>query len=271
MSDELNKAVSILRGTPTARAGAAPYTGALMQVVDDASGETLVPYCHFSTFRDAYKVGRRAARHKIFSHVTRAAAVRFEFSRGCFNPTSAREVVFKAKTYRASLPKGEVPESVLRNRRTRTARGMTKTLYRSAHNLDGAALFLSVRGTSDKLNGVRFHVRANPCQSCGCTCRRGRLALNDNGRAKLARLRLRALETVEAALVDARADLSRAQFHTRGVPPVCTARWTDADFESWADSQRALMRVETAAAARVVRLGLRRADLVRALAPNVKA
>jgi hypothetical protein len=240
MSDaETNKALSLLRGTPTAR-GAAPYTGALMQVLDDASGETLVPTSHYSTFADAYRVGRRAARHKIFQHATRAAVVRFEFSRGCFNPTSAREIVFKAKQYRTNLPKGAAPDAVLRNRHTRIARGMTKTAYRSAHSLDGAPMSESVRGTSDRLTGVQYFTRANPCQSCGCTCRRARLALNDNGRRKLRRLARVALEKVGARLDALRAEAAGVELHRHGAPPVCTARWTADDFDNWRAQQTAL-------------------------------
>lgn len=52
------------------------------------------------------------------------------------------------------------PESVLRNRHTRVAKGMTKTSYRSNHRLSDIACRLSVQGTLDVLGRNRFQASA---------------------------------------------------------------------------------------------------------------
>lgn len=89
----------------------------------------------------------------------------------------------------------QAPESVLRNRHTRIARGMTKTLYRHndftrllARPTGRPIMNLSVRGTLDVLRGYRLFVERVACECCGSTGK-GKLRLNKTGRAKLEALR----------------------------------------------------------------------------------
>jgi hypothetical protein len=66
---------------------------------------------------------------------------------------------------------------------------MSKTAKRSKHSInDGSALFLMVRGTTDRLRGLNFYKAKKPCPCCGGKDG-GKWILNDAGRSKLQRLR----------------------------------------------------------------------------------
>ena len=70
---------------------------------------------------------------------------------------------------------------VLRNRPTKTAKGMTKTFYRSGHNVTNEACTLSVKGTLDRLRSNWMFITSDRTT--------GKKVLTDSGRRKLARLR----------------------------------------------------------------------------------
>lgn len=82
------------------------------------------------------------------------------------------------------------PESILKNRPNRTAKGMTKTLYRSEHHgnrLSADALTLSVRGTLDALRFNLGQAQKSVCKCCGA--KTGKLVLSERGRVKLMYMR----------------------------------------------------------------------------------
>lgn len=72
-----------------------------------------------------------------------------------------------------------VPEYILNNRNTKLARGMTRTLYRSGHTLNGDALTLSLYGTTDVLARFKREYKRVTVT---------RYLLSDKGRQKLKRL-----------------------------------------------------------------------------------
>lgn len=76
----------------------------------------------------------------------------------------------------------KVPDHVLRNRRNKTARGMTITAYRSNHSdrMSSDALSLSVHGTLDRLAHMKWTVKRRTITV---------LSLSEHGKQKLARLR----------------------------------------------------------------------------------
>jgi hypothetical protein len=82
-------------------------------------------------------------------------------------------------------------KTVLRNRPNKTAKGLTKTLYRSNHRLKDDALTLSVRGTLDTLarglytRGVPVATKTCPC--CGTVFKK--LGLSPHWKRTLERLR----------------------------------------------------------------------------------
>jgi hypothetical protein len=82
-------------------------------------------------------------------------------------------------------------ERCARHRPNKTAQGMTRTLYRSGHKVDGDALTLSVHGTLDALGRFRFHWKtARSQRACPCCGNVGtKRVLNDRGRVVLARYR----------------------------------------------------------------------------------
>jgi len=92
----------------------------------------------------------------------------------------------------------QAPESVLRNRPNKLAKGMTVTFYRQGIDRlmrkyakpseSSDARTLSVRGTLDVLGTSLSRFEKAPCGSCGCKCR-GQLRLNDAGRRRLRALR----------------------------------------------------------------------------------
>jgi hypothetical protein len=100
----------------------------------------------------------------------------------------------------------DLPAHLLRNRRNKTAKGMTATSKRSGHRVgnsvmprnehDSAVLSLNVNGTTDSYHPLMFRTaRVNMQGSCPCC---GRLhdklrALNDKGRKALASKRKRRL------------------------------------------------------------------------------
>ena len=67
-------------------------------------------------------------------------------------------------------------------RPNRTSAGMTLTAARSGHRLNGDALRLSVRGTLDKLGGMRWGIKTRTITRYG---------INDTGRRRLKLLRAR--------------------------------------------------------------------------------
>lgn len=60
-------------------------------------------------------------------------------------------------------------KALSRNRPNKTAKGMTKTIYKSNHHVNGDALTLSVRGTLDEL-ARKFYSRGVPVVSKTCPC-----------------------------------------------------------------------------------------------------
>jgi hypothetical protein len=78
-------------------------------------------------------------------------------------------------------------------RRTRTAAGMTATnARRGLHAVKPEVLDLCVKGTTSKLRGMAFRMRAaaqSKCRCCGQTVRK--LELNDSGKLWLTVLRRR--------------------------------------------------------------------------------
>lgn len=84
------------------------------------------------------------------------------------------------------MKKDYAPESILCNRRNKTARGMTNTAYRSGHSrrFSNDMITLSVRGTLDRLGRLYLLVARAPCECCGSKTN-GKLRLNDHGRLRL--------------------------------------------------------------------------------------
>lgn len=79
--------------------------------------------------------------------------------------------------------------STIRNRPNKTARGASKTAERGRHKIvEGPALFLQVRGTTDRLRGVQSYRTKKPCICCGSKDG-GKWMLNNEGRRKLERMR----------------------------------------------------------------------------------
>lgn len=79
-------------------------------------------------------------------------------------------------------------------RPTKNARGMMETLQRSGHYLEGAALALAVRGTTDRLSvGLSYQTTkaAGACPCCGQPSIRR--VLNDSGRLRLRQLQRRGI------------------------------------------------------------------------------
>lgn len=178
-------------------------TGHAVEIVG-TDGETVVNDWHDSQgARSIYYAARRVVRGFQSVQPSRVVTVRFYVSRGVFQPLHFATLHYKLKERQSSGRRLDLSDAVLRNRHTRTAKGMTRTAYRSGHNLsESGALALSVRGTCDALAyGFMFRTQRQPCGACGCKCR-GPLALNDKGRARLARLRDRADARELARLVE---------------------------------------------------------------------
>lgn len=97
-----------------------------------------------------------------------------------------------------SLCSEERLKVVQRNRPNKTAKGMTKTLYRSNHRLQDDALTLSVRGTLDNLARTFYPrgvaVAHKTCACCGTVFKK--LGLSPHWKRKLESLRRRRAKRV---------------------------------------------------------------------------
>ena len=81
----------------------------------------------------------------------------------------------------------KTPAFNIDSRPNKTARGMTKTSYRSDHvgHQSDDACRLSVRGTTDTLHGLTYCVEIIPCPCCGGKTPNCKRRLNDMGRKRL--------------------------------------------------------------------------------------
>jgi hypothetical protein len=156
----------------------------------NGSGVLVTDWHESQSARAAYMGARRFIRSQ--SAVTPDARLTARLSL-CLSVMRSRvvcEFTCKLKPSRSSGRRAALTDTVLRNRHNKTARGLTRTAYRSGHKLDDTALALAVRGSSDRLAyGLLFRTERKPCGACGSKCN-GARALNDAGRRALARARM---------------------------------------------------------------------------------
>ena len=90
------------------------------------------------------------------------------------------------------MPDQGVLNMWLQNRHNKVAKGMTYTGWRSNHQNRSsrgtkpnfsAVIALTVRGTTDRLNGMTLYTTKAACPACGC--KSGKLVLTSSGKTRL--------------------------------------------------------------------------------------